>query len=94
MDTRADGVELADIAAVYASIQVGRVQDLPRGLILNFFRSIARQLESEEELALLGQLVHILGDGQLTKRLTVRVDKFSASAREKITASGGKVEAR
>lgn len=38
-------------------------------------------------------LVKVLGSGELTKSLTVRVDKVSASAGEKITAAGGKVEA-
>lgn len=36
--------------------------------------------------------VKILGDGELTKALTVKVDKVSRSAAEKITAAGGKVE--
>ncbi|MDR2196833.1 MAG: 50S ribosomal protein L15 [Coriobacteriales bacterium] len=38
-------------------------------------------------------LVKVLGDGELTRRLTVRVDKVSASALAKIEAAGGKVEA-
>ena len=38
------------------------------------------------------QLVKILGNGELTKSLTVRVDKVSASAKSKIEAAGGKVE--
>ena len=37
--------------------------------------------------------IKVLGDGELTKALTVRVDKVSASARAKIEAVGGKVEA-
>ena len=37
-------------------------------------------------------LVKILGDGELTKALTVKVDKVSAGARAKIEAAGGKVE--
>lgn len=37
--------------------------------------------------------VKVLGSGTLTKSLTVRVDKVSASAGEKIAACGGKVEA-
>ena len=37
--------------------------------------------------------VKVLGDGELTKKLTVRVDKVSASAQAKIEAAGGKVEA-
>ena len=39
------------------------------------------------------ELVKVLGDGELTKKLTVSVDKVSASAKAKIEAAGGKVEA-
>ena len=37
-------------------------------------------------------LVKVLGDGEITKALTVNVDKVSASAQAKIEAAGGKVE--
>ena len=37
-------------------------------------------------------LVKVLGDGDLTKALTVKVDKVSAGAKAKIEAAGGKVE--
>ncbi|MDR0346906.1 MAG: 50S ribosomal protein L15 [Coriobacteriales bacterium] len=37
-------------------------------------------------------LVKVLGTGELTKKLTVRVDKVSGSAAAKIQAAGGKVE--
>ena len=37
-------------------------------------------------------LVKVLGDGEITKALTVKVDKVSASAQKKIEAAGGKVE--
>ncbi len=36
-------------------------------------------------------LVKILGDGDLAKKLSVLADRFSKSAREKITAAGGTV---
>ena len=36
--------------------------------------------------------VKILGNGELTKKLDVKVDAFSASAKEKIEAVGGKAE--
>ena len=36
--------------------------------------------------------VKILGNGSLTKKLTVQAAAFSASAKEKIEAAGGKVE--
>jgi large subunit ribosomal protein L15 len=36
--------------------------------------------------------VKILGDGEITKSLTVAVDKVSEGARKKIEAAGGKIE--
>ena len=36
--------------------------------------------------------VKILGEGEITKKLTVKAAKFSAAAKEKIEAAGGKVE--
>ncbi|MET3684014.1 large subunit ribosomal protein L15 [Alkalibacillus flavidus] len=36
--------------------------------------------------------VKILGDGSLDKKLTVKADKFSASAKEAIEAAGGQTE--
>jgi large subunit ribosomal protein L15 len=36
--------------------------------------------------------VKILGDGELTKALTIRASKFSESAAQKIVAAGGKPE--
>jgi large subunit ribosomal protein L15 len=35
--------------------------------------------------------IKVLGDGELTKKLTVQVDKISASAKEKIEKAGGTV---
>ena len=36
--------------------------------------------------------IKIMGNGELTKKLTVQASKFTASAKEKIEAVGGKVE--
>ena len=38
--------------------------------------------------------VKVLGNGQLTKKLTVQADKFSASAKSAIEAAGGVAEVR
>lgn len=40
------------------------------------------------------RLVKVLGDGEVTKPFTITVDKWSASAEEKITAAGGSITAR
>ncbi|MBN2057543.1 MAG: 50S ribosomal protein L15 [Candidatus Saganbacteria bacterium] len=44
---------------------------------------------SKETLGISG-LLKVLGDGELKKALTVKADKFSKSAKEKIEAAGGK----
>ncbi|MBO4368264.1 MAG: 50S ribosomal protein L15 [Clostridia bacterium] len=36
--------------------------------------------------------IKIMGDGEITKKLTVRAQKFTAAAKEKIEAAGGKAE--
>ncbi|MBW2477026.1 MAG: 50S ribosomal protein L15 [Deltaproteobacteria bacterium] len=52
-------------------------------------------LEAMGKAGLIGQLkdgVKILGDGDLTKSLTVKAHKFSKAAQAKIEAAGGKTE--
>ena len=39
-----------------------------------------------------GALVKLLGNGEAPKNLTIKVDRISTSAREKIEAAGGSVE--
>ncbi|MBE6732375.1 MAG: 50S ribosomal protein L15 [Ruminococcaceae bacterium] len=41
-----------------------------------------------------GYPVKVLGNGKLTKKLTVNLNAFSASAAEKINAAGGKAEVK
>jgi len=52
-------------------------------------------IEALGKAGLVGQLkdgIKILGDGDLSKALTVKAHKFSQSAQEKIVAAGGTVE--
>ncbi|HKL48824.1 MAG TPA: 50S ribosomal protein L15 [Desulfuromonadales bacterium] len=52
-------------------------------------------LEALGKAGLVGRLqdgVKILGDGELTKSLTVKAHKFSKAAVQKIEAAGGKIE--
>jgi large subunit ribosomal protein L15 len=52
-------------------------------------------LEALGKSGLIGQFkdgVKILGDGELSKSLTVKAHKFSKSAQAKIEAAGGTVE--
>ena len=52
-------------------------------------------LEALGKAGLVGQFkdgIKVLGDGELTKALTVKAHKFSKSAETKITAAGGTIE--
>ena len=52
-------------------------------------------IEALGKAGLVGQLkdgIKVLGDGDLTKALTVKAHKFSKSAQEKIAAAGGSAE--
>ena len=40
----------------------------------------------------IGDGIKIMGDGELNKKLTVQATKFTATAKEKIEAAGGKAE--
>lgn len=40
-----------------------------------------------------GTMVKVLGNGEISKKLTVKAEKFSATAREKIEKAGGTCEA-
>lgn len=56
-------------------------------------RRVDRQALAEARLiADADRPVKILGDGELTRKLTVVADAFSASAREKIQQAGGTVQ--
>lgn len=72
---------------VYAVVNVGDLSVLEDGTVVN--------PESLYEMGVLrhrDEKVKILGDGELTRKLTVQAHKFSKSAAEKIAAAGGTVE--
>ena len=72
---------------VYAVVNVGDLGVLEDGTVVN--------PESLYEMGVLrhrAEKVKILGDGELTRKLTVQAHKFSKSAAEKIAAAGGTVE--
>lgn len=48
----------------------------------------------EMNLVRKGELVKVLGDGEITVPLNVEADKWSASALEKVTGAGGSITAR
>ncbi len=52
----------------------------------------AAALRSKNLLGKKDQMIKILANGEITKALTVKADKFSAQAKAKIEAAGGKAE--
>lgn len=74
------------------SFGIVNVQDLER-----FEDGTKIDLQTLIESGLLSKqntLVKVLGDGDITKKLSLSVDKVSKSARQKIEAAGGSVEAQ
>lgn len=72
----------------YTPINVSRLEGLfEAGDVVDAESLVAKGVIKHEFIP-----VKVLGDGELTKALTVRVDKVSASAKAKIEAAGGKVE--
>ena len=50
------------------------------------------ELEKAGLIRKASQLVKVLGDGEMTRQVTIRAHAFSKSAREKITQAGGQAE--
>ncbi len=72
----------------YLPVNVSRLEEkFEAGELVNGESLKAKGIIKHEDA-----LVKVLGDGELTKALTVSVDKVSASAKAKIEAAGGKVE--
>jgi large subunit ribosomal protein L15 len=72
----------------YAPVNVGRLEGLfEAGEVVDADALVAKGVIKHNYIP-----VKVLGDGELTKSLTVRADKVSASAKAKIEAAGGKVE--
>ena len=72
----------------YLPVNVSRLEEkFEAGEVVNGKSLKAKGIIKHEDA-----LVKVLGDGELTKALTVSVDKVSASAKAKIEAAGGKVE--
>ena len=72
----------------YALVNVGQLETLDAGSEVSPELLCGRGLVRS-----LGDGVKILGDGSLSKALTVKAHGFSSKAKEKIEAAGGRVEA-
>ena len=71
----------------YAAVNVEALEVFEDGAVVDFDALKAAGIIKKE---LAG--VKIMGNGELTKKLTVKAAKFTASAKEKIEALGGKAE--
>lgn len=73
---------------VYSTVNVGDLENLEANTVVDLdMLYINRYVGKKEAYGL-----KILGDGELTKPLTVRAAKFSKVAEQKILAAGGKIE--
>jgi large subunit ribosomal protein L15 len=70
----------------YTVINVDALEVFDSGTLVDLAAVLAKGLTSLD-----APLFKVLGDGKLTKALTVRAQKFSKSAVEKIKAAGGQV---
>lgn len=70
----------------YTVINVDSLETFDAGTVVDLQAVLAKGLASLD-----APLFKVLGDGKLTKALTVRAQKFSKSAVEKIRAAGGQV---
>ena len=72
----------------YTAVNVERLErKFEDGAVVNAQALLEKGILSKCEYG-----VKILGNGEITKKLTVQASAFSASAKEKIEAAGGKVE--
>ena len=71
----------------YTAVNVSRLEEaFNDGDVVDDDALVAKGITKANEL------VKVLADGDLTKKLTVKTDKVSAAAKAKIEAAGGKVE--
>ena len=74
-------------ATVYATVNVSDLNRFEDGAIVDIQTLLDARVIRKAQDGL-----KVLGDGQITKKLTVKAAKFSAAAKEKIEAAGGSCE--
>ena len=74
-------------ATTYAIVNVGSLSAFENGSVVDM-QALKEKGIVKKEL----DGVKVLGNGELTVALTVKADKFSAAAKEKIEKAGGTVE--
>ncbi len=73
----------------YAEVNVGQLEVFTEGTVVN-----AELLKAAGIVKQTMGGVKVLGNGELTKKLTVEAAKFTESAKQKIEAVGGKAEVK
>ena len=73
----------------YATVNVSDLERFENGTVVNMELLLNEGIVRRELAGL-----KVLGQGTLTKKLTVEAKKFTASAKEKIEAVGGKIEVK
>lgn len=74
-------------AKTYAEVNVETLNRFDDGAVVDPVELVDKQVLKNVQDG-----IRILGGGELTKKLTVRANYFTKSAKEKITAAGGTVE--
>ena len=74
-------------ATNYAIVNVSALNVFEDGAVVDLEALMAKKIVRKELDGL-----KVLGNGEITKKLTVKATVFSASAKEKIEAAGGKTE--
>ena len=74
-------------ASNYSIVNLNRLEVFENGSIVDEQALLDRRIVGK-----LNDGIKVLGNGELTKKLTVRASDFSATARQKIEAAGGKAE--
>lgn len=68
----------------YQVVNVSDLEDFDAGTVVT-----REQLKAGGKIKSLRRPVKILGNGELSKSLTIQADRFSQSAKQKIAAAGG-----
>lgn len=74
---------------VYTVINVSDLEAFDGGAVVDLSAVLAKGLTSKEKHS---ELFKVLGNGEVTKAVTVKVDAITSTARAKIEKAGGKVE--
>ncbi len=74
-------------ATVYSIVNVEKLNSFEDGAVVDMAALLDAGIIRKENDGL-----KVLGRGEITKKVTVKANVFSASAKEKIEAAGGKIE--